>query len=226
MLRMTKTALLALALCAATSVTALAQDQESGAIDVDLPARKKAEEPAPARSYAKPGPLRVYGGFNVAVGGNAKLTSDNAFLGTPSASLDPTIGLQGGMDYVLHDYFAIGGETRFLWWKTDGAGDRNFFWDLDVKPRGRYAFSNLPLEVYGALPIGLTVPALKGEAEGKVGFNVGLLGGAYWFFTENLGINAEMGWVFHRIGQDYVGTSAHIKTNQFLLLCPNFVYAL
>lgn len=227
MLRMTKTALLALAMCTATSVTAAAQDQESGEIDVNLPERRKpVEEPAPARTYGKPGPLRVYGGFAVAVGGDAKFDLDSGIGGTGSADLDPTVGLQGGADYVIMDYFSIGGEMRFWWWKTDGDEDRNFWWDLDVKPRGRYAFGNLPLEVYGALPLGLTVPAMKGEPEGKAGFNIGLVAGANWFFTEHMGVNAEMGWVMHRIGTEIPGAEWHVRTNQFLLLCPNFVYAL
>ncbi|MDB4977271.1 MAG: hypothetical protein JWN48_5612, partial [Myxococcaceae bacterium] len=164
---------------AAATVTvpslALAQDQEAGDVRVDLPPRRRLAEPEPERrtraSVGSPGPLRVYGGFSLAVGGDRQI--ERPFLGGyASTSLDPTVGFQGGADYVLHDYFSIGGEMRFLWFKADGAGDRNFLWDLDVKPRGRYAFDNIPLELYGALPLGLTVAGLKGEPEGKPGFNI------------------------------------------------------
>jgi hypothetical protein len=230
MLRTTKTALLAALVVAAVSTQAAAQDQEAGDIRVDLPARK-----APVRDPDEPhirsrhevgavGPLRFYGGFSLAVGGELQLSN------YVSANLDPTVGLQFGADYVLHDYFSIGGETRFLWFKGDRDGDRDFLWDLDVKPRGRYAFHNIPLEVYGALPIGLTVAGIKDPYNGGPGFNVGLLGGANWFFNQHLGVNAEIGWQFHKFKVEAdagpFSASTHSKMNQFVLLCPNFVYAL
>lgn len=225
MLRMTKTGLLAAALALFASSAALAQDPEQGDIDVNLPARKVEKQPEPITHFkGRPGPLRVFGGFHLAVGGS--LDDKNIAY---SPDLDPTVGLQGGADYVLHDYFAIGGEMRFLWWKVDGAGDRSFFWDIAVKPRGRYAFANIPLEVYGALPIGLTVPGLAGGLEGKVGWNIGIVAGAYYFFTENIGVNAEIGWAFHQFkyGIEGLPGSSSAKMNQFVCIpTANFVYAL
>jgi opacity protein-like surface antigen len=235
MLRTTKTALLAALMVAAVSTHAAAQDDpEAGDIRVDLPTRKAPvrEEPQirTRKQVGDVGPLRFYGGFNIAVGGDLKLDED--LLGVEvSPDLDPTVGLQFGADYVLHEYFSIGGETRFLWFKIDGGQSRNFLWDLDIKPRGRYAFGNIPLEVYGALPIGLTVAGIEGEgADGGAGFNVGLLAGANWFFTNHLGVNAEMGWQFHKFKVEadagQFSGEAHWKMNQFVLLCPNFIYAL
>lgn len=233
MLRMTKTALFAALMVAAVGTHAAAQDQEAGDIRVDLPARKAPprEEPQFRKrsDVGAVGPLRLYGGFNLAVGGELQRESD-LFAVQVSPDLDPTVGLQFGVDYVLHDYFSIGGETRFLFFKTDGDDGRNLLWDLDVKPRGRYAFTKIPLELYGALPLGLTVAGIDGPTEGGAGFNVGLLFGANWFFTKNMGINAEIGWQFHRFNVDEVagvrGVSETDKMNQFVLLCPNFVYAL
>jgi hypothetical protein len=232
MLRTTRTALVAASIFAASlasSLTASAQDQESGEIEVDLPERKRPvvvdESP---RFSGKPGPLRVYGGFSLAVGGNASYElevfgEEREF----EADLDPTFGLTlPGIEYVVMDYFSIGGELRWLFFKQDGDDGRSFLWDIVVKPKGRYAFSNIPLEVYGALPLGLTVPGLKGEAEGGVGFNLGLVGGATWFFNERMGINAEIGWHYHRFGMDARGDDVPVSMNQFLLLSPNFVYVL
>ena len=124
------------------------------------------------------------------------------------------------------DYFSIGGETRFLWSKIGPAADRDFLWDIDVKPRGRYPFAKIPLEVYGALPIGLTVAGIPNQPEGTVGFNVGLVGGATWWFTSKMGVNTELGWVFHKYGRELFNVETDITMNQFLLLAPNFVYAL
>jgi len=229
MLRTTKAALLAVAMMATAATTAAAQDQEAGDVRVDLPPRKtekQHDEPEiPTREkVGTPGPLRVYGGFSVAVGGNR--TEESPILGELDLSLDPTVGFQGGADYVIMDYFSIGGEMRFLWSKVNGAGDRDFLWDIDVKPRGRYPFKKIPLEVYGALPIGLTVPAISNEPEGKPGFNVGLVGGATWWFTSKMGLNAELGWVFHKYSREIFDVTTDLSMNQFLLLCPNFVYAL
>jgi hypothetical protein len=229
MLRTTKAALLAAAMMAAAATTAAAQDQEAGDVRVDLPPRKaekRHDEPEiPSREkVGTPGPLRFYGGFSVAVGG--KRTEDIPVLGERELSLDPTVGFQGGAEYVIMDYFSIGGEMRFLWTKVNDAADRDFLWDIDVKPRGRYPFKKIPLEVYGALPIGLTVPAIANEPEGKPGFNVGLVGGATWWFTSKMGVNAELGWVFHKYRREVFDVTTDLTMNQFLLLCPNFVYAL
>ena len=230
--RTTLSALLAAALAFGASTAAQAQDQETGEVELDRPVRRAARvEPAARRSYdSRPGPLRVYGGFSLAVGGDLQVESGgdrfdfDDYGDEYSIDLDPTIGLQGGAEYVVMDYFSIGGEMRFLFFKADGGGDRSFLWDLVVKLKGRYEFDNIPLEVYGALPIGLTVPGLDGEAEGTVGFNIGLVGGATWWFNEKMGINAELGWVFHKFGEDH--SDREFKMNQFLLLSPNFVYAL
>jgi hypothetical protein len=228
MLRTTKAALLAVAMMAAAATTAAAQDQEAGDVRVDLPPRKtekRHDEPEiPTRAkVGSPGPLRFYGGFSVAVGGNR---TEESPLFSRDLSLDPTVGFQGGADYVIMDYFSIGGEMRFLWTKVNGAGDRDFLWDIDVKPRGRYPFKKFPLEVYGALPIGLTVAGIPNAPEGKPGFNVGLVGGATWWFTSKMGVNAELGWVFHKYRRELFDVQTDISMNQFLLLCPNFVYAL
>jgi hypothetical protein len=227
----TRTALLAAALAFGASTAAQAQDQETGEVVLDRPVRREARvEPAPRRALSEPGPLRVYGGFSVAVGGDWQGESEGrfGFDREYAYDLDPTLGLQGGVEYVVMDYFSIGGEMRFLFPKVDGESDRHFLWDISVKPKGRYAFDNMPLEVYGAFPLGLTVPGIDGPAEGTVGFNLGLVGGATWWFNENMGVNAELGWVFHKFGVEYDDDDSEIdvKMNQFLLLCPNFVYAL
>jgi hypothetical protein len=246
MLRMTKMAVVA-ALLLATGSTAAQDDPEAGDVRVDLSARKT---PAPVvredrddapvvttrRRAGEVGPLRFYGGFNVSIGGELQVERRVRNLFTRSVTdLDPTVGLQMGADYVLHQYFSIGGEMRFLWWKVDGISERDFLWDLVVKPRGRYAFHDLPLEVYGTMPLGLTVAGLQDPFDGGAGFNIGLLAGVNYFFNEHMGINAEIGWQFHRfnadvdarvVGVDISGDAGAWKLNQFVLLCPNFVYAL
>lgn len=228
MLRMTKTGLLAVVLAMAASTTALAQDPEEGDIDVNLPPRKVEVEPeSKPRMTGTPGPLRIYGGFNLALGGSHKWKDEDG--DEHDDNLAPTAGLQAGADWVMGEYVSIGGEMRFLWWKPSFQSDRNFFWDIVLKPRGRYAFGNIPLELYGALPIGLTVPGLANDIEGKIGWNIGLVGGANYFFTEHMGINAEVGWLFHQytFGRKDQPGSGSARMSQFECIpTANFIYAL
>jgi len=252
MLRKTQTALAAtmlamsaLAMGALGSATAEAQDQETGAVDLDNGPRRTTRAPVRGRAAAEPGPLRVYGGLSFAAGGEIK--HEDADDGV---ELSSTIGFQAGVDFVVMDYFAIGAETRFLFPKAEDLNDddRFFLWDIAVKPRGRYVFDDMPLELYLALPLGLTVagnadalpigepllaPVLPGNdanVDGKVGWNIGLVAGANWFFTENLGVGVELGWHFHKFGLESslgrVDFDYQVKMNQFLFFGPNFVYAL
>jgi len=235
MLRMMQGCVLAasmLATAALGTATARAQDQETGEVDLDRTSRGSSSRRASRSSstdHPAPGPLRLYGGLSIAAGGELKL--DDADFDEGGSELFPTIGFHAGADFVLMDYFSIGGETRFLFFKPEAIGDddRSFLWDISVKPRGRYAFDGMPLEVYLALPLGLTVPGIEGEAEGEVGWNIGIVAGANYFFSESLGVSLELGWHFHKFGIESgegLGGEYDVKMNQFLFLAPSFVYAL
>jgi hypothetical protein len=236
------------ALCAAVcalSGTASAQDvaaQETGAVEAST-TTPVASADAPAGSAINPGKLRILGGLHF--GGGGELRSDPEVGPTSEDSLRPIVGLQAGADYVMMDYFAIGGEFRLSWFNTTDYDDldigRSLFVDINVKPRGRYVF-DFPLEVYGTLPMGLSIAALSNDIEeaaagvgitdikGGAGFNLGFGGGANYFFTDKLGVNSEMLAVWHWFGSEVettFGTSTEAKnrTAQFYLFL-NFVYAL
>ena len=233
MRKMTKATLLSAGLAWSLCSAASAQDapQEEGA--VELSAELNTPKQAPTGG-ANAHPLRLYGGLRFDVGGSFVDVDDN------NADVDAkgAIGLQLGVDYVLMDYFAIGGETRLGWVKADGAEDRTMLWDLVVKPRGRYVFDNLPLEAYGALPVGLSVANAPDSAStpfvdvsGGAGATLGLMFGANYFFTENMGVNAEMGWMWHWVHLEFEpvtggATEAKLRLGQWQLLGVNFIYAL
>jgi hypothetical protein len=142
------------------------------------------------------------------------------------------VGFQLGVDYVLHKYFAIGGEYRLTSTSLDVPGnpDRPLFIDFDVKPRGRYEFDNIPLELYGTLPVGLSVVAPHNHADTKANANLGLGAGATYFFTSNMGVNTEIMGIFHwyhdtvDLGFGSTGTIKE-RFGQFYWFA-NFVYAL
>jgi hypothetical protein len=202
---------LAVVIAGALSSPALADEaaQESGA--VTLPAADNSA-PAPAARRAPPrggsiGNLRIHAGMHFGFAGELDVDADQPLniITSRDPDLKPTVGLHGGVDYVLMDYFALGGELRLSWWKPDdniAVGedpDRSLFVDIDIKPRGFYAFSRFPLEVYGTLPLGLSIASLNDDIpmDGGVGFNLGFGGGATYFLTSRFGLNMELLGVWH-----------------------------
>lgn len=218
------------AACALAS-PAWAQDQETGAVSVSASASgPRASSSRGGSRHA--GKLRINGGLHFGGGGEWELDSEGP--GGFEDNLDPLVGLQAGVDYVLMEYFALGGEMRLTWWRPDddeflGEIDRSMFFDLNIKPRGRYEFDRIPLEVYGTLPMGLSVAAMNDDTglDTGAGFNLGFGGGATYFITSRIGVNAEMLGVWHWFDADTDAADIDTdnRTAQFYFLL-NAVFAL
>jgi hypothetical protein len=162
---------------------------------------------------------RVYGGLWLGFGGDAELDGDGAFGG----SLRTTVGGQFGLDVIGPRFFTLGAEVRVgaAKWKM---GERTKLLDFALKPRLRLAFDDVPLELYAAVPIGITVPRLANayeESEGSVGWNLGAGGGVNLFFTEDFGVNVEPMWLMHTFKLD----GDDLKLRQFAMFV-NVVLAL
>lgn len=227
-------ALFAASVCA-LSGTALAQDvaQETGEVSVSADSSGVG-----SRSPGAVGPLRFNAGFHLGFGGGARTKVEGGgFENESTVDLAVTPGLQAGADYVIMDYFSLGGELRLAWMKPQDVeiagmefeADRATVFDLVVKPKGRYAFSNIPLEVYGALPLGLSVLGGTDNTDSDAGFTLGFGPGATYFFTDNIGINTEMLGVFRWFGdsdeQAGVDVDVSNRLGQFTWFF-NAVYAL
>jgi len=233
-----------LAACVATSVQlAQAQDQEQGPVELaptsaevsPRPVRARAggtldpsTSSAPRAPREAVGALRVYGGFRLGVGGGFKPTDPDAdFLALAKA----TPGLQLGVDYVVMEYFAIGAETRLSWpGQKEGDSDRIMLWDLVLKPRARKLLDSYPLEIYAAMPIGVTVANMDNDARpeqtGKAHATLGLSGGGYYFFHQHMGVNAELGWLWNWVHyNDELAGDFKTRLGQLTLINVNFVYA-
>ncbi len=189
-----------------SALTAQAQDPEAGEVGVSESTSVSTD--GSARSTGSRGPLRVYGGFHIGGGGNTKTMRDGNSAKTDMGFLG---GLQGGVDYVIHPYVALGGEFRFTRTRVDidiptinipGVPQIDVdkpkisILDFVFKPRGRYEFSNIPLEVYGTLPLGFDLVIPK-NGDTKFNMNFGIGGGAMYFFTERMGVNTELTGIFH-----------------------------
>lgn len=221
-------ALFAASVCA-LSGTALAQDaaQETGEVSVS------ADTSGVGSRSGAVGPLRFNAGFHLGLGGGARVKFEGGGASEETTGdLAVTPGLQAGADYVVMDYFSIGGELRLAWVKGDDFdGDRSTVFDLVAKPKGRFAFSNIPLEVYGTMPLGLSVIGGNDDAgtDSDAGFTLGFGPGATYFFTDNIGINTEMLGVFRWFSEsrDVLGQEFDAKTRlgQFTWFF-NAVYAL
>jgi len=168
---------------------------------------------------------RIYGGLWLGFGGDAEFDQDNV-----DADLGGTLGGQFGVDFVTSRYFSLGGEARIGAAKLQDTGDRSKLIDLDFKPRLRLPLYRLPIELYAALPVGITIPRLADIAsdnsdnyDGKVGWNIGVGVGANWFITESFGLNVEPAWLMHRFKVE--GANNDYTLKQFALFL-NAVIAL
>jgi hypothetical protein len=219
-------ALVVTAACALAS-PASAQDQETGAVSVSASASGPRVGSNRSYSASHAGRLRILGGLHFGGGGEYDIDPGNV----DDWDLDPLVGIQAGVDYVLMDYFAIGGELRLTWWKPEDPYrqeiDRSMFFDINVKPRGRYEFRNIPLELYGTLPMGLSIAALNDDMlmDGGAGFNLGFGGGATYFFTSMFGLNAELLGVWHWFDGEIEDRLGDIDTDNTTAQCYFFLNA-
>lgn len=155
--------------------------------------------PAAARDYEDGiDPFRLYGGLWLGFNGDADIDGDHEFAG----DLKTTVGGQVGVDAVVLRHLSLGGEARFgaVRWKV---GDSSKLIDLDFKPRLRFPLRSAPVEFYATVPVGITIPRVPDNApDAKTGWNFGAGAGINFFFTKDIGINAEPMWLMHDFG-DY-----------------------
>jgi hypothetical protein len=188
---------------------------------------------------ASQGKLRLYGGLRLGFGGEIEVEPEGG--GSVDIDLATTFGGQVGADYVLMDYVALGGELRLGSVTIDDEDNddvgRDLYIDVVFKPRGRYVLSGIPLEVYGTLPLGVTFINLNSDVDENSsagpGFTLGIGGGATYFFTDKLGVNAEMAYLMYWFGSETelpaaLGGAKFEADNSFgqLSLFANVVYAL
>ncbi len=185
--------------------------------------------------------LRLYGGLRFGVAGEAEFEADNG--ASADEDLLTTFGGQVGLDYLLMEHLALGGELRLAGVNTEPRDDldvgRDLIIDIVLKPRVRFALSEA-FEIYGTLPFGLTLISTNDDLSSSVvdtsqgpGFNLGVGGGVTYLFTDRVGINFEMAYLMYWYGQTTEATvlgrtgkrEIDVSWGQFTLFA-NLVFAL
>ena len=210
---------LSLALMTESSQTQ-AQDQEEGAVEIDGPGASADKAPPPPeatpattphemppdevpddepkpRASGEPGPWRLYAGLRIGVGGTITNTAEEDDQKDNPYWARVTPGFDIGADYVLWRFFALGLETRFDWTAIKD-GTKFMLWSLALKPRVKHQLKAIPLEVYAAVPFGLSITAPKlDESKAKAGAMLSLAAGATYFLNAHWALAAELGWTWH-----------------------------
>lgn len=163
----------------------------------------------PSASRADDIELRVSPYLLVGGGGDVKFNS-TAVSDAGSWGAGASVGFGTRFEAAITQYISIGGLFEFASLGLDGVRifgfaltpDRAKIMDFDVWVKGGTRFDLGPgeLEVYGGIPFGLTVgiTSFNDERETNPGYNLGLLGGAqYWF--DRFGVFTELGYRFHKI---------------------------
>jgi hypothetical protein len=159
--------------------------------------------PRPPKSFAE----RTHSalGFHLGFGGSVEATG-------PKQNLDTTLGFNIREDIPLFRYVLIGPLFQFGAWRADSSGpspSRSYYVDVDLFVRGRIPveLQSIGLELWGGVPIGLSLSFLGSGAYDTldgfgVGWNVGVLFGGAVHFTKNFGMFTEVGWLQHRMSHD------------------------
>lgn len=159
--------------------------------------------------------LRLSGFFALGAGGTGKADS----VIDVESDLDATVGFGVRLDVPVIDYLTVGAQFGFNFMKIDGVDDRDPILDIpDLIVRGRYPIElgGGLLEPYVGFLIGGTIHIL-GEDDNKdtaYGWNVGVLFGAQYFFTDHFGALVEVGWHRHAATHDAGGPDIGFSMNQ------------
>jgi hypothetical protein len=176
------------------------------------------------------------------VGGTAQWDAESDYgttwEGIASEDVGATPTIQFGAGWVWR-IFGIGAELRLNWAKFDPAAQaeptRNLLLDVVVKPRGGYKFAGIPLDLYAAIPLGVSAPLFDDYDDDEAldyrygpGLSIGFLLGATYFFGEHWGVNVETGGQFTLLSASDPGREVDLSFHigQFSALAVNAVFAL
>ncbi len=159
--------------------------------------------------------LGVFG--SVGFGGEVDAEGEPDFFAAVESEdkqdLDPTLGVGVSYDAALAKILSAGILLRFFKWEADRygwetAGD-NAGVGLDISFLPRLRFPARKLEIYGALPVGLTLASKEENTIGVdveydlgVGYNLGLFGGVQFPIDRDMAVFGELGWQFRSLTTD------------------------
>ena len=175
---------------------------------------RRCEVPLPGPAYdpneplpppVKPFETRSHGllGFHLGFAGTVE--RDDV-----ESDLVSTLGFNLRGDVPVERYLLLGAFFQFGAWRADiePEPDRNYYIDIDFFLRGRIPIvtDSANFQIWGGVPIGLTLDILGEDAPGisglGLGWNVGALFGGAIHFSPKFGLFAELGWMQHRMSHD------------------------
>jgi hypothetical protein len=175
--------------------------------------KTKPRTAAPAKTAPAPEKASPVAGLEVGIAGmmgvGYKGTIDSRELDTYHKKLHPSGGFGVHALYEVLPYLDVGGRFTAMWWQAkekwdDGVpiADHGTLLDISAVVKAKMRFYGDRLEVFGKVPVGLTVSVLEkldNVTKGRtgVGANVGVLAGASWTFLRHYGIFLEAGYAFH-----------------------------
>ena len=157
--------------------------------------------------------LLLGGGGDVEYHGEVVAPIVGVIGGRADDDLDGSYGLGLSYDVPFHDYFTVGASLELLSWNTDGRGD-NGVDRFTLANLGGFIKVRIPLrsgsttiEPYARLPLGLSLnfPSnddVDDRLNTGFGFNSGLWLGATFFVSDNIGLNAELGYRYFRVSHE------------------------
>ncbi len=143
-------------------------------------------------------------GFHLGFGGSVERSG-------VGADADATLGFNIREDIPVARYLLVGPLFQFGAYRPSEPGTvtRSYYVDIDLYVRGRIPLELSPigLELWGGVPIGLTLSFLGSDQSAAldsfgIGWNVGVLVGGAVHFTRKFGMFAEIGWLQHKMSHD------------------------
>lgn len=158
-------------------------------------------------AFAQQTRLALFG--TVGMGGEAKaeLDLENAPDMDDTQDLDSTLGAGLSYDGAVAKILSLGASFRFYSWGADdydwesGADNGGLGFDAAFLPRLR--FPARKLEIYFAVPVGLTVASkednttfaiIDSEYDTGLGYNLGFFGGVQFPIDRDMALFGELGW--------------------------------
>jgi hypothetical protein len=140
------------------------------------------------------------------------------------ADLAPTFGGAVHYEHPLMKYFVLGGLVGLQSWNTelgnDQGLDRSMFIDVSVLPKARVAL-NERVELYIAVPVGITISFADGaslggsDANTGFGWNLQPMFGGQFAIIDGFGIMGEMGYMLHSFSHTLTLSDPNMTESDF-----------
>ena len=155
------------------------------------------------------------------------------------ADLDPTFGGAVHYEHPIVELFVLGAYAGIQSWNTTVGNDlglgRSTLIDISVLPKVRVAL-NERLELYIAVPVGLTIDFADGaslggsDANTGIGWNLQPMFGGQFAIVDGFGIMGEMGYMLHKFSHTLTPSTpgaseadVDVDMQQFLITAGVFI---